>query len=132
MTDASNKWSEVGSHVSGLGQKLRYHFEQARTAEAASTGAADTAGDERVHDAVRKLADALDGVFDAVGAAVKDPAVKDDVRQTGTALSEAIATTFAEISDDLRRTFRRTQADTRGAPGAADTPDAPDTPDATA
>jgi len=131
MTDASNKWSEVGSHVSGLGQKLRYHFEQARSSETGSTGATDTARDERVHEAVRKLADALDGVFDAVGAAVKDPAVKDDVRQTGTALSEAIATTFADISDDLRRTFRRTQDDAPDA-GTPSTPDTSGTPDAPA
>ncbi len=110
MADASNKWSEVGSHVSGLGQKLRYHFEQTRSAEPGATGA-DTARDARVHEAVRKLGDALDGVLDAVGAAVKDPAVKDDVKQVGTALSDALATTFAEISDDLRRAFRHADRD---------------------
>jgi len=109
MADASAKWNDVGSAFSGLGQKLRYHFEQARSAEAP-----DAATDQAVHEAVRKLADALDDVIDAVGTAVKDPAVKDDVRKVGGALSDALATSFAEVSDDLRRTFRR---DDTSAPG---------------
>jgi hypothetical protein len=63
--------------------------------------------DAEVKAALRKLADALDGTFEAVGNAVRDPAVKDDVRDLGKALSEAFSATFAEVSDDLRKAFRR-------------------------
>ena len=111
----------MASRFSGLGQKLRYHYQQARTAEDAGADGKD----EQVNEAVRKLADAIDGVVDAVGAAVKDPAVKEDVKGVGSALSDALSASFADISEDLRRAFRRHDGDGRGdtdAPGSGTTP----------
>jgi hypothetical protein len=140
MADAKQAWDEVGSMFSGLGLKLKMHFEQARSAdddgpaeaEAEATAAAPAgepaAGEgegeggsgpadaTELKAALRRLADALDGVFDAAGNAVRDPAVKDDVRDIGRALSDAFSATFAEVSDDLRKAFRR--RDDEPGPGA--------------
>lgn len=128
MSETPASWGEVGNKVSDLGTKLRAHFEQSRSSSAAgepgsaesagSAGSASEAGAEgdRLHETLRKLGDALDGVVDALGAVVKDPAVKDDVKQVGTALTGALAASFAEISDDLRHAFRR------GAPRETPTP----------
>ncbi|MFN0028586.1 MAG: hypothetical protein ACKV2O_15610 [Acidimicrobiales bacterium] len=80
---------------------------------------------DRVHEALRKLGDAVDGVVDALGSAVKDPTIKEDVKQVGTALTGALSTSFAVISDDLRQAFRR-----RSNPQPDPTP--PATPTATA
>ncbi len=132
MADAKQSWDEVGSMFSGLGIMLTMHFEQARSAEegdaaedataagepaAAETGAGGGPADAaELKAALRRLADALDGVFDAAGNAVRDPAVKDDVRDIGKALSDAFSATFAEVSDDLRKAFRR--RDDEPGPGA--------------
>lgn len=107
-------------------------------------GAAGNEGD-RVHEALRRLGDAVDGVVEALGSAVKDPTIKDDVKQVGTALTGALSASFAVISDDLRQAFRRmssqqqnptesssppsgTPAEAAG-PSADDGPDAPEPPD---
>lgn len=142
MPDTAATWSDVGSRFSALGQNLRTHFDQARTAApadanpddpspadtttadaTAADSAAAAADNDRVREALRKLGDALDGVIDAVGSAVKDPAVKADVKQVGSALSNALSSSFAEVSDDLRKAFRRaTHHDGEGPPAPADPP----------
>lgn len=117
MAEPAASWNEVASRFSGLGQKLRYHYQQVRTAEE-ENGAAPSGegGTEQVNEAVRKLADAIDDVVDAVSAAVKDPAVKADVKGVGSALSDALSSSFADVSEDLRRAFRRRDGDTPDAP----------------
>ncbi len=142
MPDTAATWSDVGSRFSALGQNLRTHFDQARTAKPADSSPADTtvgdadpgdtteadaaataADNDRVREALRKFGDALDGVIDAVGSAVKDPAVKADVKQVGSALSNALSSSFAEVSDDLRKAFRRaTHHAGEGPPAPADPP----------
>ncbi len=134
MSDTTANWGEVGSKVTDLGRTLRTHFEQQRnaTAPAASGAGPETARDgdpapnagpagdggaaedggaagdgDRVHEALRKLGDAVDGVVDALGSAVKDPTIKEDVKQVGSALTGALSASFATISDDLRQAFRR-------------------------
>lgn len=111
MPETKAAWDNVAKQFDGLGLKLKYHFEQARKpseyVEPIDTAHADAAEDDRVHAALRRLGDALDDAFDAVGAAAKDPAVRADVRRVGGSLTEALSSTFAEINDDLRRAFRR-------------------------
>lgn len=114
MSDAKSAWEEVGSTFSGLGTKLKLHFEQVHSEEAAAAGAepnsepaAETKESKEVKDALRKLGDALDDAFEALGSAAKDPAVKEDVRKVGQSLSGALSATFADVSDELRKAFRR-------------------------
>ncbi len=94
----ANAWNEVGSSFQGLGLKLKYHFEQQRSA------GEDPAP---VQDALRKLAAAVDDALEAVGAAAKDPAVRDDARRVGDSLGAAFQSTFADVGDELRRLFTR-------------------------
>ncbi len=114
MTDTTAAWTEVGHRFTELGHKLKSHFDAARTddtepaAEAATGTPGPDAGKEAtdaVQAALRKLGAAIDDVVDAVGAAVKDPAVKGDVREVGGALSSAISTSFTSVSEELRKTF---------------------------
>ncbi|MFN0091438.1 MAG: hypothetical protein ACKVWR_14405 [Acidimicrobiales bacterium] len=123
MTDAKSHWNEVGDKFSGLGLKLKLHYEEARSEE----------GDrEQVQAAVRRLGDAVEGVFEAMGKAAKDPAVKDDVKQVGQSLANALSYTFSEVSDELRRAFSRTKADEPAGESSAggDTGDAGQAPKA--
>jgi Flp pilus assembly pilin Flp len=135
MSDAKSAWDEVGSKFTGLGSKLRYHFEQVRSetetetgaepggaggAEGAAAGqpgapgqpgAAERGGPSatgpEVKEALRKLGDALDDAFAAFGNAARDQAVKEDLRQVGQSLATALSATFDDVSDELRKAFRR-------------------------
>lgn len=139
-SEQSAAWSDVGTRFSALGQKLRTHFEQARHDEPTPppTEAAATEGDsaapprdDALQAALRKLGDAIDGVVDAVGAAVKDPAVKADVKEVGSTLSAALAKSFAEVSEDLRNAFNRSRpggGTPASPPRPGDGADAPDGP----
>ena len=117
MAEPAASWNEVASRFSGLGQKLRYHYQQVRTSEEPAPDDETERANAAVDAAVRKLAGAIDDVVDAVTAAVKDPAVKADVKGVGSALSEAMSASFAEVSDDLRRAFRRRDGDGPDATG---------------
>ncbi len=128
----SAAWSDVGARFSALGQKLRSHFEQVRHDEPTPGGGSGEGegattpkqDDDALQSALRKLGDAIDGVIDAVGAAVKDPAVKADVKDVGSTLSAAFSKSFAEVSEDLRNAFNRQ----RGTDGAEGTPPGSDGP----
>ncbi len=97
MNDTTNTgWDEVGAKLNGLGLKLKLHAEQA-------------AGEEResVGDAVKALAASIDKAFDALRGAAKDPAIQEDVKSVGSALSNAVTETLSGMGDELRKTLKR-------------------------
>jgi hypothetical protein len=111
MAELKAVWEEVGTKASGLGLKLKLHYEQVR-ADAVSSAAeaepADSAARSRaVTDALQKLGEAIDQAVDAVAHAAKDPAIGADVRDVGRLLTHAMGTTFSEVSDDVRKAFNR-------------------------
>lgn len=96
-TNENNEnWNEVVSHLSGLGLKLGYHFEQARHPD--NTAAVK----QSLHTLVRSIEDA----FEAVGAAAKDEAVREDAKQAGLSLVHALASELSEASDEVKRIFK--------------------------
>ncbi len=96
MAEIRSAWDQAGEALSGLGLKLKLHYEQQREA---------TPDDAAVESAAAKLGVALQDVFDALGEASHDDAVKADVKQVGRTLSDALSVTFAEVSDDVRKAF---------------------------
>ena len=91
-----NAWDEVGEKLGALGLKLKYHAEQA-------------AGEERTTftTAMTSLSTAIDHAFEALRVAAKDPALKDDVKSVGSALSAAVSDTLSGVGSDVRKAFRR-------------------------
>ncbi len=113
MTDQRSAWDETGERLSSLGSSLRTHYERQRGSEGAQTK-------QELEAAIKQLGSAVRDAFDAVGAAAKDPEVRDDVKKVGQSLSDALGATFGEVSQDLRRTFAQRKGDLRepAAPGA--------------
>jgi hypothetical protein len=103
MADVGTAWKQAGEQLSGLGLKLKLHYDEQR---GDADGEQVRAQDE-VKEAVRKLGAALQDAVDAMGAAARDQAVKDDVREVGRSLKDALGVTFAEISDELGKAFDR-------------------------
>jgi hypothetical protein len=97
MADTKQAWGEVGDRFGELGLKLKLHYQQA----------GGQVEDGELRKALDELRASVDHAFDAVGNAVKDPAVKEDARDVARSLRDALSTTFAEASDELRKCFTR-------------------------
>jgi Flp pilus assembly pilin Flp len=99
MATTGKQWDELGKQLSELGLKLKLHHEQA------------AGDDDKAHDgaatALHALRDALDNAFTAIGAAAKDQAVKADVKEVGRSLTEALQSTFGDVSEKLKSAFHR-------------------------
>ena len=105
MADARGPWNEVGDRLGALALKLKLHAQEEmseeRKAEAKS--------------AVERFGATIQGAIDALGDAARDPAVKEDAKAAGAALTSAVNATVEEVLKVLR-------------PPAASTPPAPDAP----
>jgi len=120
MADSRSAWNDAGERLNALGLKLKLHYEQQRGEEGEQARS-------EVEGAVKRLADAVQDTFEAMGAAAKDEAVREDVKQVGQSLTDALNATFAEVSGQVRKAFSRptgastaegTPADEARTPGA--------------
>jgi hypothetical protein len=93
MTQPTTSWHELSERLEALALKLKLHLEQAR--------------DDGVPEAVRDLREAVDDAFEAAGNAMRDDAVREDVREAGRLFSEAFTTTMARAGDDVREFVER-------------------------
>jgi enamine deaminase RidA (YjgF/YER057c/UK114 family) len=93
MSDAKAAWDEVGNRFANLAGHVKEQFD-ARTAEGGP-------GSEQVDDAVRTLVRAVDHAFTAIGDTLRDPSLRDDLKHAASAMGDAIATTFRDVSDRI-------------------------------
>lgn len=89
-------WVNVSDELSALALKLKYHVEEER---------ADT--ETEVDNAFERLADAIDDLAEAAGKAVKDPAVRDDLKTAGGLIAKAVAATVNEAAAEVRTAMRK-------------------------
>jgi hypothetical protein len=95
MTNVQERWKELGDQLESLGLKLKLHVEQA-TSEI----------DDDVKDGLARVGKAIEDVFDALGEAVDDDAVRADAKEAGRRLLDAVDATFTEVGDVLRDRVR--------------------------
>jgi hypothetical protein len=94
MTEQSSQWQELADRVEALALKLKLHAEQA-------------GDDGEVKDAMGRLRADVDDAFKAAGNAVQDHAVREDVREVGRLLTDALDTTFSRVGEQVRDLFER-------------------------
>lgn len=99
MDQTTEAWKALGSRVEALGLKLKLHFEE----ESGEAGEAATT----IKETLEKVGDALEHVFEGLGDAAKDDALKADAKEAGRLLVDAVNATFTEASDELRDRVRR-------------------------
>ncbi len=104
MGDVRSAWKDTGERFAALGASLKAHYGGEHDTDAESTK-------RDLGEAARRFAGAIQDAVDALGAAAQDPSVKEDVRKVGASLATAVSTTFAEVSDDVRRMADRTPGD---------------------
>ena len=93
MTNPQGQWNDLGNQVQALATKLKLHFEQ--------TGAPD------VKETLNTLRNTLEDAFTAAGNAFRDESVRDDARQAGKLLGDAVAGTFAKVSEEVKEFLQR-------------------------
>ena len=90
MTEKESSWGELSSRLEALGLKLKMHYEQAGdSAEARET--------------LEKLKKGVQDAFDATGNAVKDEAVRSDVKEAGRVFADAIGESLNKLGDAIKR-----------------------------
>jgi hypothetical protein len=109
MTDARSAWNETSEQLTALGAKLGAHYEKQHGKDGEQARA-------QTEDAIKRLGEAVQDAFEAVGAAARDEAVRQDVKQVGRSLVGALDVTFREVSHEIRKVLDRSSGDspTRG------------------
>lgn len=90
MTGTKEAWLEVGERCEALGLKLKLHLEQERADR-------DEPESDGVREALDKATAALDDVFDALGEAAEDIAVKSDLKDLASTFGAALETTMGDL-----------------------------------
>jgi hypothetical protein len=96
MTDPASRWHELSQRLEALALKLKLHAEQARDG-----------GDTSAVEAMQSLRAAFDEAFRTAAAVAKDDAVRENVRDVGRLLTEAVSTTLGQAGQDVRDLFER-------------------------
>lgn len=95
MTEASRKWDEVGDRFGDIGRSLKDRFD--------ANAAFGPDEREKVNDALHQIAETLDAGFTTIGDALRDPAIRDEMKHAGSSIADALAATFRDISDAFKR-----------------------------
>jgi len=88
-------WAELSDRLEALALKLKMHLEQVG------------GDDDAMPKALSDLRDTVEDAFTAAGNAVRDEAVRADVREVGQLLADAVSTAFAKVNDDVRSALDR-------------------------
>ena len=92
MADSKKAWGDVADALSALGLKLKLHTEQEMSEEG-----------EEFTSALQRVADTVNDVFQGVGNAARDPAVRDDARSVAEAFAGAVDATIDEAKRRLKK-----------------------------
>jgi hypothetical protein len=95
MSEASQRWDEVAERFTDLGRALKDRFD--------ANTAFGTEEREKVNDALHQISDALDAGFTTIGDSLRDPEMRDEVKQAGSSIFDAIAATMRDVSDAFKR-----------------------------
>jgi hypothetical protein len=92
MAGPKEAWADVGDALSALGLKLKLHTEQ----ELSEEGREFTS-------ALQRLVSTVDDIFDGLGNAARDPAVRDDARSVAQTFAGAVDATIDEAKSRLKK-----------------------------
>jgi hypothetical protein len=93
MALSNENWSQLGARLDALALKLRMHLEQA--------------GTDELPKSLTALRGAIVDAFEAAGSAVRDDAVRADLKEAGSLLANAVSTTFAIATEQVRERVSR-------------------------
>jgi hypothetical protein len=99
MAEAKQKWDEVGDRFGELAKRFKERY------DASAAFGADQ--QEKMNDALRKMMDALDAGFTAIGESLRDPGIRDDLKHAGTSIGDALTATFHDVAGEIKNAVRK-------------------------
>ena len=103
MSDrAKDAWSAVDERFTTLGRMLADHY-RALEQERSSTPEEDR---RRIEDAVKTVTRQVDQAFTAFGETIRDPDAKQALGGAAKSLGDALAATFVEVTEEIRKRVR--------------------------
>ncbi len=97
--DPADPWAEAGRRWSSIGDKLKDRYNEL------SGGGGPS--EEEVRSALETLGEAARAVADSVGSAMKDPEVREQVKDAAASFVTALGQTFSQLGDELREARHR-------------------------
>ena len=100
-------WAALGDEFADIARRFRENYEQ--VTETASTGTDESRKSiERAVDAIRT---AIGGTARTIGESLRDPKLKEETEEAGSALLRAVGVTLSELGQTLQRDAEREQQD---------------------
>jgi hypothetical protein len=120
MDETKRAWDEVGDGFVNLRKIISERYRDLGEERGSRTA---TPEEGRTADAFRRATDELDRAFTSLGDTLRDDDAREQMRDTGRKLSDALKVTFAEVSDEVRRAVgsRRSQGSGKAGPPARPT-----------
>ena len=88
-------WAEAGRRWASISEKLKDHYR--------GLAGEDGPGEEEIKSALDTLGDAARAVADSLGSAMRDPEVREQVKDAAASFVTALGQTFSQLGDELRR-----------------------------
>ena len=92
MTHVRDTWDVVADRMSALGLKLKLHTEQEVSEDR-----------KELTSAFEQLTKAVNDIFQGLGSAAHDPAVRENARDVARAFGEAVDATVAEATSRIKK-----------------------------
>ena len=105
MDETKKAWDEVGEGFARLGRSISERHRQLGDERAERAADASGESEGRMADAVRRATDELDRAFAALGDTFRNDEAREQARDTGRKLSDALRITFSTFGEEVRRTF---------------------------
>jgi hypothetical protein len=120
MDETKRAWDEVGDGFVNLRRIISERYRELGDERASRPATPD---EGRTADAIRRATDELDRAFTSLGDTLRDDDAREQMRDTGRKLSDALKVTFAEVSEEVRRAVgsRRSRGPSEAGPPARPT-----------
>jgi hypothetical protein len=92
-------WSELGDEFADIARRFRENYES--VSETAESGSETSR--KSIESAVRAIRKALGDIGDSLGETLRDPKVREETAEAGSALLNAFGVTLTELGEALRR-----------------------------
>ncbi|MDX1448758.1 MAG: hypothetical protein R3246_06795 [Acidimicrobiia bacterium] len=102
--EQGDPWAEAGRRWASISEKLKDRYRELAGDEGP--------GEDEIKSALETLGDAARTVADSVGSAMKDPDVREQVKDAAASFVTALGQTFSQLGDELRHARHNTTTPT--------------------
>ncbi len=100
VENSKQAWEDVGEHFASFGRTVAEHYRQ----RGEERGAPPSEEDRRkLEEAVETITRQLDQAFTSLGDTIRDPEAKEGLKQAARSVGDALAITFTEVGQEVRK-----------------------------